>query len=318
MGLMSNSLVLLLTFLVGVAPASAQEKPTDPPGSATVKPGDLPLRRPVIFSYNHPWGSDKNPNSGWTDPWFMDFRKVRLSTATMVDHVDPKAYAAWRTPDRRILARVRQWAKPWKDDKAGDLIKAWDEALSREGIDGFAMDEFIGNKVTPELISVWVEAIKETRKRHPDKILAFWTDSGLGRVSLFGKTQQPLLQALRDHADFVMPEIYYREKTAQDFQTNPKPFRSFRDKVEEWEAQAPGITPKILMGLGTVQNADWGYDDLPDVDYGEFLAKQVEVCATDPVLKRMGGLALYAPGYLKPATLSRLNDAIIQHYKLKP
>jgi len=306
-------------FLLAVnsqAPHNAVILRTSPPGSAALKPGDLPLRRPVIFSYNHPWGSDRNPNDGWTDPWFMDFSRVRLSSANMVDRVDPQAYSAWRTPDRRILARTSQRAEPWQDDKAGDLIRAWDAALSAEGIDGFAMDEFIGSEATPELIEVWVTAIREIRRRHPDKVLAFWTDSGLGRISLFGRAHQPLLEAMRDCADFVMPEIYYTEREEPGFLTVPTPFRMFREKVEEWEAQAPGITPKILMGLGTVQNADWGYDNLPEVDYGEFLAKQVEVCATDPVLRQMAGLALYAPGYLRPETLSRLDQAIIQHYGL--
>ncbi|MBP8952601.1 MAG: hypothetical protein KBI47_09460 [Armatimonadetes bacterium] len=320
---MGNELALRLSgimlFAVTVAvPVLAQEGNETPSGSAKIKPGDEPLRRPVVFSYNHPWGSDKNPNQGWTDPWFMDFEKVRLSTANMVDHVDPQAYVKWRTPDRRILARVRQWATPWGDNKAEDLIRHWDEALSKPGIDGFAMDEFIGKDVTPELITVWVTTIKEIRRRHPDKILAFWSDSGLGRIRMFGQAHKALLEALRDHADFAMPEIYYTEKSARDFNTAEKPFAVFREKVDEWEAQAPGITPKILMGLGTVQTADWGYDNLPEIDYAEFLAKQVEVCATDPVLKRMGGLALYAPGYLKPDTLTALNDAIIRWYELGP
>ena len=289
---------------------------TSLPGSAMLRPGDVPMRRPVVFSYNHPWGSDKNPNAGWTDPWFMDFARVRLSTANMVDHVDPKAYAPWRTPDRRILARVRQWATPWQDDKANDLIKAWDEALSRDGIDGFAMDEFIGKDATPELITAWATAIEEIRKLHSDKVLAFWCDSGLGRIREYGTAHQTLLEAIRDHADFIMPEIYYTEKNASGFLTDPQPFGAFRQKVEEWEAQAPGIKPKILMGLGTVQNADWGYDNVPEIDYAEFLAKQVEVCATDPVLMGMGGLALYAPGYLRPEVLGAVDDAIIEFYGL--
>jgi hypothetical protein len=286
------------------------------PGAATLRPGDQPMRRPVVFSYNHPWGSDKSPNEGWTDPWFMDFSKVRLSTANMVDHVSPTAYAAWRTPDRRILARVRQWDYPWQNDKANDLIRSWDQALQAPGCDGFAMDEFIGKDVTPELITAWVTAIKEIRRRHPDKILAFWSAADLGRISLFGEAHKPLLEALRDHADFIMPEIYYTEKDVVDFATRPNPFPLFREKVDEWEAQAPGITPRILMGLGTVQNVDWGYDNHPDVDYGAFLSKQVEVCATDPVLKQMAGLALYAPGYLKPETLGQVNEAIIKYYGL--
>jgi hypothetical protein len=178
------------------------------------------------------------------------------------------------------------------------------------------MDEFIGSRTTPQRMEQWIAAIKEIRRRHPKKVLAFWTDNGLGMVKKFGQAHRPLLLTLRDHADFVMPEIYYRESSAPDFQTSEAPFPRFRIKVEEWESAAPGITPKILMGLGTVQNADWAYDNRDDIDYGDFLVKQIEVCATDPVLKKTAGLALYAPGYLKPKTLTRVNNAIIKFYRL--
>ena len=276
---------------------------------------DQPLRRPVIFSYNYPWGSDRNPNEAWTDPWFMDFERVRLSTANMVDHIPVAEFREhWRTPDRRILARTRAGGE---QTTAEELVAQWDEALSAEGIDGMACDELIGRDATPERIAVWIAALEEIRRRQPGAVLAFWTDSGLGRVSMFGDAHQPLLVALRDHADFVMPEIYYRESVVPDFDQRDDPFPVFREKVEEWEAAAPGITPRILMGLGTVQNADWAYDDVEMVDYGEFLARQVEVCATDPVLRQMAGLALYAPGYLRPETLTRVNDAIIEHYGLE-
>ena len=307
---------LYMLAVDGKAPRTAVVMRTAPPGSATLKPGDVPMRRPVVFSYNHPWGSSNLATEGWNDPWFMDFDRVRLSTANMVDHVSPQAYAPWRTPDRRILARVRQWAYPWRDDKANDLIRHWDEALSQEGIDGFAMDEFISTDVTPELMEVWVTAITEIRRRHPDKILAFWTAS-VGRRELHGEDHKPLVQALRDHSDFIMPEIYYKSSTQTDFATADAPFALFREMVEDWEAQAPGSAPKVLIGLGTVQNVDWAYDDLPEVvDYGEFLGKQVEVCATDPVLRQTAGLALYAPGYLRPETLGRVNAAIIEFYGL--
>ena len=270
--------------------------------------------RPVVFSYNYPWGSDTNPNSRWTDPWFMDFSRVRLSTANMVDHVDVAKFSEhWRTAGRRILARTNCGVK---DSSAGQLVAEWDEALKRDGIDGMAADEFVGSRVTPERMDVWIEAVTEIRRRHPDKVLAFWSDNGLGMVGKFGDAHRPLLIALRDRADFVIPEIYYRESTASEFATQSRPFSLFRKKVEEWERAAPGITPKILMGLGTVQNADWAYDNRDEIDYGEFLAKQIETCATDPVLKRMAGIALYAPGYLKPDTLSRVNEAIIEHYGL--
>lgn len=306
-------LACLCVYLLAATTALAQQQP---PSNLAAKPSDAPLRNPVIFSYGHPWGSDRNPNDGWTDPWFMDFGKVRLSTANMIDNVAPKAYADWRLPSRRILARTSSSAEAFNGDKATGLIKAWDEALNNELIDGFAMDEFLGSNASSESIRVWVTAIKEIRRRHPDKILAFWTDSGLGRIREHGNAHESLLTTIRDYADFIMPEIYFAEKAASDFKTNPKAFWAFREKVEEWEQQAPGITPKILMGLGAVQNADWGYDTLPDIDYGEFLSKQIEFCATDPVLQQMGGLALYAPGYLKPHTLDKVNDAIIKHYRL--
>lgn len=283
-------------------------------GAALPEEVDRPLRRPVVFSYSYPWASTKNPNAGWTDPDFLDFERVRLSTANMVDRVDvAKFLAHWRTPRNRILARTSCGEKDWSAER---IVAAWDKALQAEGIDGMAMDEFIGRQVTAERMKRWIGSIEEIRRRHPKKVLAFWTDSGLGRAKNGVQAHRPLLVALRDHADFVMPEIYYRESTARDFAASADPFPAFRAKVQEWEAAAPGITPKILMGLGTVQNADWAYDNRDDIDYGDFLAKQIEVCATDPVLKKMAGLALYAPGYLRPETLTRVNDAIIRFYAL--
>jgi hypothetical protein len=282
--------------------------------SCAAQQADEPLRRPVVFSYNYPWGSEKSPNVAWTDPWFMDFDRVRLSTANMVDHIPVEEFQEhWRTPDRRILARTRAGDE---NTTVEELIAQWDEALSAEGIDGMACDELIGKHATAERIAVWIPALWEIRRRHPDKVLAFWTDSGLGRVRTHGAAHDALLVALREYADFVMPEIYYRESNASDFAETEDPFPGFREKVEDWESAAPGITPKVLMGLGTVQNVDWGYDDVEEIDYGKFLAKQVEVCATDPVLKQTAGLALYAPGYLRPETLTELNDAIIDHYGL--
>jgi hypothetical protein len=298
---------IVIFCVIWLGGVTSQADASDPPSLRSVP-------HPVVFSYNYPWGSDTSPNSRWTDPWFMDFSRVRLSTANMVDHVDVAKFGRdWRTPGRRILARTRCGAK---DASVGQIVAQWDEALERDGIDGMAVDEFIGSRVTPERMKVWIEAIGEIRRRHPDKVLAFWSDNGLGMVDKFGDAHRPLLIALRDEADFVIPEIYYRESTAPDFATQNRPFALFRKKVEEWERAAPGITPKILMGLGTVQNVDWGYDNRDEIDYGEFLAKQVETCATDPVLKRMAGIALYAPGYLKPETLSRVNRAIIEHYGL--
>ena len=97
-----------------------------------------------------------------------------------------------------------------------------------------AADELIGSQATPERMRTWIEAITEIRRRHPSKVLAFWTDNGLGMVGKFGDTHQSLLVALRDHADYVMPEIYYRESSVPDFETRDDPFPLFRKKVEEW------------------------------------------------------------------------------------
>lgn len=309
MTVIHECLAIFVSVLLACSITSAQEP------DAGAREADQPLRRPVVFSYNYPWGSDTNPNHGWTDPWFMDFARVRLSTANMVDHVNvAKFQAHWRTPARRILARTSCGGEDWSAER---LVDSWHKALSAEGIDGMAVDEFVGSQATAERMQTWSLAIKEIRRRHPKKVLAFWTDNGLGMIRKFGNAHQPLLVALRDYADYVMPEIYYRESSVPDFQTRDDPFPLFRQKVEEWEQAAPGITHKVLMGLGTVQNADWGYDNRDDVDYGDFLAKQIEVCATDPVLKRTAGLALYAPGYLKPATLTRVDNAIIEFYHIR-
>ncbi len=267
------------------------------------------LQRPHVFSYSYPWGSDTNPNSGYTDPDFMDFGAVRLSSANMVDNVDVDAFVdGWKTDANAILARTGA-ATAGQDAQA--LADTWGAAIDADRFNGMSLDELVGADVDAAGVALYAEAFALLREARPNALIHVWTDSGLGRRSLHGDLHAPLLQAFVDAGVYVSPELYYRESAQPDFATADAPFALFTEMVTDWEAQAPGITPLILIGLGTVQNVEGGYDDVESIDYGDFLVAQIELCATDPVLSETAGLALYAPGYLYPDTLTRVDDAIL-------
>ena len=259
----------------------------------------------VVFSYNHPWGSDQDPNKGWTDPWFMDFSHIRLDTATIVDKVNPADYSEWKQSGRKVLARVHE---PTPKSDSSSIIKYWDGILSLPGIDGLALDEFTIANATASSMKTWIEAIRTIRTLHPSSILYFWC-SGITQAS-----HKALLETLRDFADYIAPEIYYKESQAPDFASAADPFPRFRETVSKIERLAPGIKEKIIIGLGCTQTGSHIFDDKKNIDYGEFLQKQVEVCATDPKLDSIAGIAIYAPGYLLPSTLTVLNDAIKTYF----
>jgi hypothetical protein len=120
------------------------------------------------------------------------------------------------------------------------------------------------------------------------------------------------LQAARDLCDYVIPEIYYKESSARSFPNFF--FPRFREVVDWLEKFAPGITKKTLIGIGVHEKL---YNDVPGIDYGDFLEAQIRAIRTDPLLKTLPGLALWAPNHAGAETLQRL-DRVIKKYYFSP
>jgi hypothetical protein len=264
------------------------------------------LKKPAVFSYGPPWGSYINPNQGYTDPNYMNFDKVGLSVANLVDMVNPQKFAPWQDNGHCILSRQHLLKGAVSSD---EIVAKWKVSLDKKGIDGLAFDEFSPQSATNENIQLYTKAIKQIRQLYPDKILLFWC------TNLTTKHVE-LVRCLNEYADFIAIEIYYKATDSPTFLVEPKPFPRFTELVGRYESMSPGIISKILIGLGTVQNSNWAYDNSDSVDYSEFLVKQVETCARNSLLARTAGLAIYMPGYLFPSTLEKLNEAIRKEYHI--
>ena len=300
----SNAITMKRAAIVPLALCSLMLLPQHVYGDGEKK--GYKLEKPVVFSYGPPWGSYINPNQGYTDPDYLNFEKVGLSVANLVDMVNPQKYSRWRDRGHLILSRKYMKKKALASE---EIVGDWKASLSKDGIDGIAFDEFTPQNASPERIRIYAEAIRQIRLLFPDKILLFW-------CAHLGDKQGELIRCLNANADFVAIEIYYKETDSPNFLTAGRPFPKFEDAVERYESISPGITPKILIGLGTVQNSNWAYDDSGEIDYGDFLVKQVETCARIKVLAQTAGLAIYCPGYLLPSTLKRLNEAIRKEFNI--
>jgi hypothetical protein len=272
-------------------------------------PVETDLTPPVIVSYG--W-----PISGSGE---RDYYQLDMTTPNVIE-IGPNATsyppAANRTYDKELLdywhARGKRLVRRCyvtKFDEDGEkegycdaeeLLTRWSAAMDEYGIDGIAIDEFI--KSRPDLVSVWAAALRTLRERYPDKVILCW-------VAGEGIASQPLLEAVRDYADFCMPEVYYSETQAEGFPEFE--FTRFRKAVDMIESKAPGIARKTLIGLGAHQRL-WDKD--PEIDYKQFLAAQLKTIAEDEVLRKLPGIAIYAPYALDTATISYLDKAVQRYY----
>jgi len=273
---------------------------------------DNTLKPPVFFSYAWPIGPDTH----------RDFRKIDMHEITVIDvgpdsvsyppsvrnTYPPDIYPLWHD-EGKILVR-RCYDRPFGSDNkkipldevtVEQLVLRWSHSLEEPGIDGISIDEFI--KKDDHIVDVWIEALKTVRERYPEKLIFCWI-AGKG-------LQVPRLhKAIRDYVDYCMPEIYYRESNAEG--KNGFTFDRFREAVDTLETNAPGITGKILMGLGV--NARL-FDDTTSLDFGEFIESQIRFIRTDPVLRQLPGLAFYTPARLSQAGIARLDSLLVKYYR---
>ncbi len=276
---------------------------------------------PVIFSFD--WPSSAKSSTG-------DYYSIDLDTVTIMeigprkssyppaknDTLDPKVFDYWHKRGKLLVRRCYALRFDRQGRKSGfctadELVERWSNAMDEPGIDGIAVDEFHSHD---EFFNIWMQSFDETlfetwtaalmriRERYPDKLIMVWMWG-------WGEHSKPILESIRDYADFFIPEIYYSEKDAEGFPNFG--FPRFRESVDHFESLAPGISQKILIGLGCHEGL---YDTDPSIGYGDFIEAQITTIVNDPVLKKLPGLAIYKPLALSPENLKRLNELIRRYY----
>ena len=269
---------------------------------------------PVFFSYAWPIGPETA----------RDFSVIDMDTITVIDigpdslsyppsirkHYPPEVFDRWHE-EGKILVR-RCYDRPFGPDgkkiamadvTVDRLVGQWSHAMREQGVDGISIDEFIRDN--PRLVSVWIEALKQTRERFPDKLIFCW-------IAGKGLNAPQLHAAIRDYADFCMPEIYYRESSAEGYPAFR--FTRFVEAVEILDKNAPGIAGKILPGVGIHEKL---FDDDPDIDYMEFVEAQLRYISTEPLLKKTAGLAFYAPMKLSQKNILFLDKLVVKYFLSK-
>jgi len=267
------------------------------------------LTPPVIFSYGWPISGGKEKDYyqlDMTTPNVIEIGPNAVSHPPSANRVyDKELLDYWHARGKRLVRRcyVTKFDNDGKKEGYCDteeLLVRWSAAMAEYGIDGIAIDEFI--KSRPDLVTEWVAALRTLRERYPDKLIFCW-------VAGEGIKSQPLLEVIRDYADYCMLEVYYSESQAQGFPQFE--FTRFRKAVDIIEAKAPGIARKTLIGLGAHQRL-WDKD--PEIDYKQFLEAQVKTIAEDEVLRKLPGIAIYAPYALDSATISHLDEVLERYY----
>jgi len=274
---------------------------------------------PVIFSYDWPASAENE----------RDYYSIDLDTATIIeidpkkssyplttmDTFDPEIIDYWHARGKRLVRRCYSVRYNKNGKKTGfataeELIKIWSDALNEPNTDGIAIDEFYSHdpfvktwmsSFNEALFETWDEALRTVRKRYPDKLIMVWMWG-------WGEHSQPILESINAYADYFIPEVYYPENTAGGYPDFD--FPRFREAIDLFEGHVPGISKKILLGIGCHERF---YDNDPDIDYGGFIEAQIETIAGDPILSGLSGIGIYKPAALSPSNIKRLNNSIKAH-----
>jgi len=305
---MERECLLVAVFAAALAPAPWA-------GAAS---GDAPSG-PVILSYGppSPAGAPEDygePGLGCVNIVELGPRRSSYPPAEAGD-MDPEVLDRLHAAGRKAVRRCYVLRFDGKGRKEGfctldELVAAWSDAMEEPGVDGICIDEFHSHDPFVEtwmksfnqtLFETWTEALRRVRGKYPGKLIMVWMWG-------WGKHSGPVLEAIRDYADYFMPEIYFSESDAPGFPGFR--FTRYRESVDLFERLAPGISGKTLIGFGCHEKL---WDTVDSIDYGDFLEAQLNAIVSDPVLLGLPGLALYKPSGLSEANFRRL-DALLGDY----
>ena len=87
----------------------------------------------------------------------------------------------------------------------------------------------------------------------------------------------------------------------------------FTEAAKNLHARAPALMSKSVFGLCVSQRDDLNMDNKPDIDFAQHLEKQFQILRTEPLVKEMPGVAIYAFYRMKPEFVPVVNS-LVQKY----
>ena len=105
--------------------------------------------------------------------------------------------------------------------------------------------------------------------------------------------------------DLMMIECYQKESASH--------FDWFTEAAKNLHTRAPALMSKSVFGLCVSQRDDLNMDNKPDIDFAHHLEKQFQILRTEPLVKEMPGVAIYAFYRMKPEFVPVVNS-LVQKY----
>ena len=318
-------MIRLLPFLLMVIAALPAAEPPSvkhgtPIDSANARPKLTPPYR-LMYGYKDLVGF--KPQPFWSNPeecerlWNDVFDRFNIITGKTTD-----APVVKRLRERGILFAysvsnnrnathkttedfVREWSKPLQDTLGGQLPG---------GFDGISIDELHGDTDGSADSEITIRAVREVRRRFPNKVILAWAPMTVavagspgknGQRFAKGKTCDNQFRMVSECCDLMMIECYQRESVNH--------MDWFSEAAGNLNKRAPLLMKKSIFGICVSQREDLNMDDKADVDFAQHVEKQFQLLKTDPLIKPMPGVAVYAFYRMKPEFVPVVN-ALVQRY----
>jgi len=203
----------------------------------------------------------------------------------------------WEKKGKKILSHVK--LLPQTNITEDEIFNILSKKLDTSN--GIGIDEVNLGRWDRNQGKIFVNVLRKIRKRYPNKIIAVWC------AGSWNKDNAYILVAIRDYADMYLPEIYISQSYARKHGLS-----RFRNRVMNDEAIAPGITKKMIIGLGMYPAMA---DDLSE-NFIDHLSDQIKLLGTDPTFKDILGIALYSPRKYSSDVQKKIDNIIKDYFNL--
>ncbi|GJQ23512.1 MAG: hypothetical protein HBSAPP01_13020 [Candidatus Brocadia sapporoensis] len=278
------------------------------------------LSKPILFMYGY---ADKVTGSPtrWSDKaLYKEYWDKVINNFNVIDGT---------TKDAEFVTILRKQGKVFayhvlntideKHQTVDDFVKSWSEPFENTlggkligGFDAICIDEFHSYADDSKESRIAIEALRRVREKYPDRLIfvsGVWKLGDGGPISLHGNKKtiyDEQLNAVNKYADIFVLENYQRTGNPQLY--------LFESMAKNIESRSPGLLKKTIFGLYISQSKPYIADDNPEINYFDFLEKQMHLIKTNRYTNHMPGIGFWIFYRTKPETIEKLIGLTDKYY----
>jgi hypothetical protein len=255
----------------------------------------------------------RNPKIKPHGPYDWQFlsKDVLANITTLVTSTDsPPDLELWKSMGRKWIS-ITSIPAISGEEEAEQVDEArvyWSNAIGMKTplMGGVIINEFTGGDLP--IYEVYRQAVERI---YANTNLAGRTVDAYSGILYGSKLAEDFAQAVIAGGGHVRWESYFGEYASR--QEASDAFQGMVRKMVQWQEAIPGITERMIIVLGYLEQPTYSTNFHPWVDFKVGMDMQVRLLATHPAFFGLGGLSQWASSYADDETI-RWSGRLYRHY----